>query len=406
MSGIYKFKYITAIILFTALSFWIGGCRLPAGTKLIESIDSVAKNFVPDRREGIFEFTLYRKGALIVVKGETTEPRAKEEALNILRKRKTRYVDSLVVLPDTLVTIKPYGIVCVSVCNIRSEPSHSAELISQALMGTPVKILKSSSGWYFLQTPDRYLGWVDNESITTLTTQEFSRWKSSPRIIFTEKCGDIFSSYNHNFVVSDIVAGSILEKIREDSKIVYIRLPDGREGILPSSACYDFKEWALATLPYPDSLYETALRFVGTPYIWGGTSAKGMDCSGFVKTVYFLNGLILARDVSLQIRHGRFSPAPLPADSLKRGDLLFFGTIKNGNPNATHVALCIGKTEYIHSSGMVRINSLDSTRNDFSQYRFKTFLGRGRIEGYYPSEGLQKVADHPWYFNKLIPVGK
>lgn len=393
-----KITIIAIPVLLAAAAAIFPGCRFPVGMRIVNLIDSVAVKWVPDKREGIFGITLYRKGRTLVVKGETTERGAKEDVINMLRKRNINFLDSLTVLPDPTLITKPWGVVSVSVCNIRAETSHSSELISQALMGTPVRILKIRGGWYFIQTPDKYLGWTEDDAVALKTQEEFSIWKSSPRIIFTGKYGDILSSDNKNLVISDIVAGCILEKTGEKNGFAAVTLPDGRTGAVDVTLCRSFTEWASEAAPLPERVCHTAEQLTGIPYLWGGASIKAMDCSGFVKTVYFLNGLILARDVSLQIRHGLFTPSPLPPDSLASGDLLYFGTVRNGKTRATHVAIYTGSSEYIHSSGMVRVNSLDSTKAGFSRYRYSTFLGRGRVAGRYPAEGLQPVAGHQWYF--------
>jgi len=84
-------------------------------------------------------------------------------------------------------------------------------------------------------------------------------------------------------------------------------------------------------------------------------------------------------------------------DSLKRGDLLFFGSGGRMRPKPTHVGMYIGDTEFIHCSGMVKINSLDSTKANFSRFRRDSFLGARRITGAKPGNGIQPVLEHSWY---------
>jgi SH3-like domain-containing protein len=314
----------------------------------------------------------------------------------MLSERGLAFYDSLTVLPDTT-SDRIWGLVTISVCNMRENPSQDAELISQAIMGTPVRIIKTRGGWVLIQTPDYYLGWTEDESVQVMTISEMSAWKESDRIIFLEKYGDIFAGVGTNRVVSDIVAGSIVELRGSEKNMFQIRLPDGREGYLPEDICAPFPDWAKSASPIPGKLTETAYRFMGSPYLWGGTSSKGMDCSGFVKTVFQLNGIILARDVSLQYRHVDLSPPDSFPENVKTGDLLFFGSFRNNKPRPTHVGIYIGNTEFIHCSGMVRINSLDSTRANFSRYRRNTFLGSGKLTGLAPGPGRQAISQHPWY---------
>jgi SH3-like domain-containing protein len=360
-------------------------------------IDSISKELVPDNREGICEVRIYPGGKGMILKGETNLPEAAEVFYEFMKKKNVKMIDSLTLLPDTSIIKKPWGLVNISVCNIRSTPSHDAEMVSQALMGNPVKILKEDEGWYLVQTPDSYLGWVDCEAVESLSSNDFMRWKSLQRIIYLDKTGDIYSGPAEGKVVSDIVAGCIMVCRGEAKGCYNILLPDGRNGFINKKKCAFFAEWASKTRPDAGNLISTAERFTGTPYLWGGTSAKGMDCSGFVKIVYFLNGIILARDVSLQFRHGHSINVSENTDSLRVGDLLFFGWNRNDKPMATHVGMYIGDTEFIHASGMVKINSLDSTRSDFSSYRKNSFLGAKRITANAYGKGIQLVSEHPWY---------
>ena len=299
---------------------------------------------------------------------------------------------------ETVLNIEePYGLVNVSVCNMRPSPAHNTELISQALMGTPVKIMKLQPGWYYIQTPESYEGWVDAEAIKTMNLSEFEEWKSSDRLIYTEKYGDIYGDTTSMNMISDIVAGSVINIIEERKNHFQVLLPDGRKGYINRKDAVVFDKRLSETKLSEENLMQSAKMFTGIPYLWGGTSLKAFDCSGFVKTVYYLNGVILARDASQQFRYGiRISKEDYP-DSLRVGDLLFFGYEKNGTARPTHVGMYIGDTEFIHASGMVKINSLDSTRSNFSRSRREAFLGVRRVIGAEPGEGLQLISNHPWY---------
>ncbi len=391
------------LVLLIMLSAFPAGCHQNKGDLTKEEelyrneIDSIGITLVPDLREGIFDVSLRSVGTERVLKGETDVSQAKESITGFLKSRGLAFTDSLVVLPDTNVIKEPWGLVNVSVCNIRLFSSYDAEMVSQALMGTPVKILKKDGGWFLIQTPDMYLGWVDNEAIETNTAGEYAEWKSSPRIFYLKKTGDIFASPNSSKPISDIVAGCIAGLAGETKEMFELVLPDGRKGYISKEDAIPLASLTTGKYLNPEDLASVAESFMGIPYLWGGTSSKGFDCSGFVKIVYYLNGIILSRDASQQFQHGIRIRRTYYPDSLKAGDLLFFGSSRNGRPHATHVGMYLGNSEFIHASGMVKISSLDSTRTNFSRFRRDSFIGIRRIIGAKKGEGLQPVSEHNWY---------
>lgn len=363
-------------------------------------IDSIGIVWVPDLREGIFEAELTSSETGFVLKGETTVPEAKEAITGILEQKGVTFLDSLTVLPGAGLEGNPWGLVTVSVCNIRFSSSYDAEMVSQAVMGTPVKLFRQKGGWLLVQTPDMYLGWVDSDAIEVKTIDGHRLWKSSERLLYTAKTGDIFSDKSMTKPISDIVAGCIVEIDGTSNEGNDVRLPDGRRGFIPAGRAIRLENLSAGEILTPDNLVSSAESFMGIPYLWGGTSLKGFDCSGFVKTVYYLNGVILDRDASQQFQNGiriRARRDSFP-DSLQTGDLMFFGSSRRGRPQATHVGMYIGNGEFIHCSGMVRINSLDSTRANFSRSRRDSYLGARRIIGAPAGKGTLPVHEHEWFF--------
>lgn len=359
-----------------------------------ESIDAIGDAWVPDGREGWNYVSVSNYGKGFLLKGEVNQHGHKSEIISFFQENNLPFTDSLTVLPDT--TLEYQGLVNVSFANMRRKPSHSAELVSQAIMGTPVLILKSQGGWRLIQTPDDYIAWVTSSSVVACGQERMVAWRSSPRLIVDRQHACVFDDRDESAVVCDLVLGSILVYSKHEGQYLHVGLPDGRQGFVRSDEVRIFEDWVATTTPTAGNLVSYARAFMGLPYLWGGTSANGLDCSGFVKTVYFMNGVILARDASQQIRYGESLDQSHPEDFLT-GDLLFFGdTLTN---RVTHVGMSLGNGEFIHESGMVHTNSFDSTKVNYSEYYRKTLLGARRMMGWPSQKGAMAVANHPWYLN-------
>jgi cell wall-associated NlpC family hydrolase len=162
-----------------------------------------------------------------------------------------------------------------------------------------------------------------------------------------------------------------------------VELADGQKGFIQDSLVQDFDEWKKSRMLTGDNLEKTAKALLGIPYILGGTSVKGMDCSGFVKTVYRLNGMELHRDADQQADQGILIDAGKNFENLEKGDLLFFCSQTKGKKSKriTHVGLSLGKGLFIHSSisKRVRLSSLDPSSNYFEKSLLKQFVLARRI---------------------------
>lgn len=389
---------------FFFIGFWIGilffinGCHSSLDKDKQAEIDSIAIKWIPDHREGICNVTaVIGKRGSIILRGETTIPQAKQEIIKALSNPVIVLIDSILILPDTVRNEKYRGLVSLSVINLRKQPDHSSELVSQAILGTPVLILKDENSWLLIQTPDRYIAWTEKSSIEMISRAEINKWRQAERIIFLENSGWVYTSPEESGVVGDLVAGSILEKTGESKGYLKVILPDGREGFVRKNSIMDFNLWKGQVPCTEENVCRIASTFLGIPYLWGGSSSKAVDCSGFVQSVYFINGIILPRDASLQADHGLAVNLSKGYSQLKRGDLLFFGSKGNSTSHVTHVAIYTGDGEYINSSGRVMINSLDSTRNNYNSYRENSLLAAKRIIGVENDLGIVPVIKHPWY---------
>ncbi|NOX66616.1 MAG: C40 family peptidase [Chlorobi bacterium] len=203
--------------------------------------------------------------------------------------------------------------------------------------------------------------------------------------------------------VSDLVIGDILINIGEEGDYVKVQFPDKRIAFVKKENTKVVKGWLSAAKPTQENIVETAKSFMGIPYLWGGTSAKEMDCSGFTKTVYFLNGVLLDRDASQQVNNGILVDTENGFENLQKGDLLFFGfkATDKKKERVTHVGIYIGDLEFIHESGRVKINSFDEKKPNFSKYRLEHFIRARRIITSLNENGIIMIKDSKYYNGEL-----
>ncbi len=347
-----------------------------------KDIAAIKTKYAPDKRVALFNVEAIKQKGNYVLKGESNLPKAVAELKDKLKSENINFIDSIQMLPSAGLDDKTVGLVTISVANLRSNPKHSAELATQALLGTPVNVLKKEGGWFLIQTPDQYLAWVDNAGIVTLSSSDLSSWKALPKVIYTNITGSTYSSPDmKSQVVSDMVAGDILVLLGEDDGFYKVMYPDNRIAYVNKNEAQLYDLWLQNTKPTAESLVATSKKLMGLPYLWGGTSAKGVDCSGFTKTVYFLNGMVIPRDASQQVNTGELMDETKNFDKLAPGDLLFFGRKATDSTaeKVVHVGMWIGNNEFIHSSGQVRISSVDKNAPNFDVDNLNRYLRSKRI---------------------------
>lgn len=288
-----------------------------------------------------------------------------------------------------------------SVIHLRREPSSTKELVTQALLGTPVRILKTEGGKSLIQVPDRYIGWVNTKEVYAVDEEGLAAYRDAEKVIYTPQYGLAFSEPDMlSMPVTDLVIGNIISKVSEEGGFTQVSYPDGRLGWVKSSELVPAEEIFYKTT-LKENLVQTSLKFHGIPYLWGGTSSKTIDCSGLVCNVYFMNGIQLPRDADMQALIGKELTTSMAPDGLEAGDLLFFGrkASEGKEENVTHVAMYIGNGEYIHSAGYkerVSINSMDSTMGSFIERYPEIFVRAVRILGE-EYDGFLPIAENAFY---------
>ena len=292
-----------------------------------------------------------------------------------------------------------YGVITVSVADARMEAKYSAEMGTQLLLGMPVQILKND-GWWQIKTPEDYVVWVEKSNFVRMTKEAFNQWVNAKKVIFTDDYGFAYEAPDEKKQrVSDLVFGNLLKLEGESKKFYYVSYPDGRKAYVSKKQATLYDKWKTSRKLTEKSIIETALTLKGIPYTWGGTSVKGMDCSGFTKTVFLKHGIILKRDAWQQAQTG--IPVDISAgyDNLRPGDLMFFGRKATSETpeRIRHVAIYMGNKEFIHAAGLVKINSLDPSKPNYDELNTREFLRATRIIGAVGSEGIQVIDDISLY---------
>jgi len=367
-------------------------CSFQSNNDWKDSFKQLQKSTAPDLRVEIFEYS--ESDNSILFKTD------KKDHIAILNSFITdnKLNATVKLLPDSTILPNSHGIVVLSVGNIRTKPGHSQEMATQTLMGTPIKILEKKGGWYRVQTPDYYIGWTEDDTFTRVSDEELNNWIQTEKLIFTENYGLLHSEKNSNSeIVTDLTGGNILKKITQTKTHTQVELADKRSGWLPNSTLTPLSKWKENNRPNAEELLKTAQRFMGVPYLWGGTSFKGVDCSGFTKMTYFSHGVQLPRDASQQVNVGQVVETDITLKNLEPGDLLFFGdhATETKPEKVTHVGIYMGNGKMIHSSGRVRIESLLRGTPTFTEYRLKTFLSARRMLNSVGKDGVIPV-------NKLL----
>jgi len=362
-------------------------------------LGEIKSEYAPDKRVALFDVVSEKLEDSYILKGESNLP----DAIDALKKRLAQdsipFIDSIQVLPSDKLGKLTRAIVNISVANLRSAPAHSAELSTQATLGTLVKVYKQHENWYYIQTPDKYLAWVDEGGIEFVDEQNGTNWNRDEKIIYTKTYGHAFKDPIDTIeIVSDLTAGSLLKLVKEGPSNFLVRFPDGRNAYVRKNEAVAYNEWLETLSPSNENLVTTAKTMMGVPYLWGGTSTKGVDCSGFTKTIYFMNGMVIPRDASQQIHTGMAIDSTRNFDQLQKGDLLFFGrkATDSTKEKIVHVGMWIGNKEFIHSSGKVRVSSMDKSSPNYDEFNLNRYLRTKRVfkqEG----EGLidltQSIAD-------------
>ena len=242
------------------------------------------------------------------------------------------------------------GVVVLPVENMYSGPDATRDVVSQALLGQVVRVLEKGDGFARIETPDAYTGWIAEGALFVYPDAAAPRYARQGPVV--EVVALMANLYRDPDVTSarpksQAPLGTRLELLEgpqpPENRWLRVRLPDGESAFVQAGDV----GIAEAGVPRPRgdgaALAATARRFAGVPYLWGGMSARGVDCSGLVSQVYWANGVQLPRDAHMQFDDTE--AVPVAREALQPGDLVFFGKTK-----ITHVGLYLGEGRFINAT--------------------------------------------------------
>lgn len=375
---------------------------------------------------------------------------------------------------------RQFAVTAFSASYLRTAPNYESALETQELMGTVVEVTGQKGYWRQVTTPQPYTAWCTDLGLAFMSETETAEYIAAPKYIYTSLYGHVYSKPSiQSDHVCDLVAGDLLRIVLKDRTGRYVNMPDGKPdgivratgnkstgnssgtgnkgtgmtgkrpqgtgsgtgkasvkgewaevmlpsgktGFVPAREMQEFRQWAMSGEATVENIIRTAKLFTGVPYLWGGMSSKGLDCSGLTRLTWFLNGVLLPRNASQQVHTGDDVPVDpdpsyragsdgLKSEMLRRvrnlqaGDLVFFGTPAEAGADSegttkdriTHVGIYIGNNHIIHSSHTVRINSLIPGDEDYYENSHRLIRARRIIGQEDCGKGIVSIKNSPAYF--------
>ncbi len=295
--------------------------------KVERAVDDIRRKWVPDGRLGVFEVSLLPKG----VAGMTSSRDARDALRRLAADE--GLVDKVTLLPDESV-VDAAAVVTAAIAPLLGEPQVSAPRVSEVLHGESLDVLERRDGWLRVKAPDGYIAWLHAGYVVTGPADWAEDWRDRATA---------------RSLGADIVTTDGRRRLPTGARVAFrrgvVELADGQHGAVAAGTVR--REQELRVEARHLALPELAQKwFGGAPYLWGGRTEWGIDCSGLVQAVYGARGVQLPRDSDQQFGQGREVPMTTEGAGYEAGDLLFFAE----RGRVSHVALWTGVGRIVHSS--------------------------------------------------------
>ena len=241
------------------------------------------------------------------------------------------------------------AVISAAVAPVHKQPAFSSEMITQAMLWENIQIMATNDNWYKICMEDGYDGWIHSFYLQ-------NRDPAPEEYIFvTKRAVPVFHEINKTSSIRALLSfGTYVPMEEHNGAFCKICLPDGRPAYI------EFQEQV--EVMSREAIIELAISLLGVPYLWGGKSSFGYDCSGFVQMVLKTTGINVQRDTSKQIETKDLKKIHI--DVSEPGDLIFFAE----NNRINHVAFILGEGKIIHCSGQVKIESILEGEQGFSKH--------------------------------------
>ena len=248
-----------------------------------------------------------------------------------------------------------HAICLLSIVPCRSEPDDRSEMVTQLLFGDLMEIKGRKNSWIKIRCiDDNYIAWVDEKQINVIDASQYKKLSNQKYSYSEDLVAPLLNTSDKS--VQTIVMGS---------KIRCISTNTNEFNLVGNAYKLEGQLRSPAKKLNRNQLIEDAFAYLNTPYLWGGKTPMGIDCSGFTQMVYAMNGIPLPRDASQQAESGH---AMSFIEEAEEGDLAFFD---NSEGRITHVGIMLERHRIIHASGKVRVDRIDHQgifRDDLNDY--------------------------------------